>query len=241
MWDQGDGRAVIRQLALRHEHWKRRRLRLRGECGSNWLCGSPTRDGSGVGRVSGSPGRCQDGGLQHPQLAVRQLERCVADLALRGVQIGTRARERELDHQAPASFWAAAEEFGALVITHPWGCTLSERLTAHYLTNTVGIPVETAVALSRIVFSGLLDRHPALDICSVHRGGYLPIYPAGRTTRGMCTQRRATANTRPVPTYGGSGSTRWSTPRRGCGHWSTRSEPTGSCSAAAALSIWECC
>jgi predicted TIM-barrel fold metal-dependent hydrolase len=114
--------------------------------------------------------------LHHPHLAIRQLETCVGELGLRGVQIGTTAGEAELDSCALADFWGRAEELGALVLIHPWGCTLGERLADHYLANTVGNPAETTVALSRIVFSGLLDRHPRLDICAVHGGGYLPTY-----------------------------------------------------------------
>ncbi len=56
---------------------------------------------------------------------------------------------------------------------HPWGCTLGSRLNAYYLFNSVGNPTETALALSRILFSGLLERHPALKIWSAHGGGYL--------------------------------------------------------------------
>ena len=58
----------------------------------------------------------------------------------------------------------------------PWGCTLGERLNAYYLFNSLGNPAETALALSRIVFSGLLERHPALKIWSAHGGGYLASY-----------------------------------------------------------------
>jgi aminocarboxymuconate-semialdehyde decarboxylase len=114
--------------------------------------------------------------LHHPELAVRLLDDCVGQLGLRGVQIGTTAGERELDHPSLADFWARAEELGALVLIHPWGCTLGERLADYYLANTVGNPTETTVALSRLILSGLLDRHPRLDLCSVHGGGYLPYY-----------------------------------------------------------------
>ncbi|MDQ0963778.1 putative TIM-barrel fold metal-dependent hydrolase [Streptomyces sp. B4I13] len=118
--------------------------------------------------------------LQHPDLAVGQLVTAVRDLGMRGVQISTSAGPgRELDDPSLADFWAAAEELGAAVLIHPWGCTLGERLNAYYLFNSVGNPTETALALSRIVFSGLLERHPRLKIWSAHGGGYL----AGYTVR----------------------------------------------------------
>jgi predicted TIM-barrel fold metal-dependent hydrolase len=115
--------------------------------------------------------------LQHPDLAVAQLRTAVVDLGMRGVQISTAAGPgRELDDPSLAQFWAAAEELGAAVLIHPWGCTLGERLDAYYLFNSVGNPTETALALSRIVFSGLLERHPGLRIWSAHGGGYLASY-----------------------------------------------------------------
>ncbi|WP_216870454.1 amidohydrolase family protein [Modestobacter excelsi] len=115
--------------------------------------------------------------LQHPDLAVGQLEAAVRDHGVRGVQISTSAGPgRELDDPSVAEFWAAAEELGTAVLVHPWGCTLGERLDAYYLFNTVGNPTETALALSRIVFSGLLERHPGLRIWSAHGGGYLASY-----------------------------------------------------------------
>ncbi|SHN46742.1 amidohydrolase family protein [Cryptosporangium aurantiacum] len=114
--------------------------------------------------------------LQHPSLVVAQL-RAAADLGLRGVQISTAAGpDRELDDPSLADFWAAAEELGLAVLIHPWGCTLGERLNAYYLFNSVGNPTETALALSRLLFSGVLERHPGLRIWSAHGGGYLPSY-----------------------------------------------------------------
>ncbi|CAO5256019.1 amidohydrolase family protein [Frankia sp. AgKG'84/4] len=115
--------------------------------------------------------------LQHPDLAVRQLETAVGELGMRGVQISTSAGPgRELDDPSLAEFWAAAERLGAAVLIHPWGCTLGERLNAYYLFNSVGNPTETALALSRLLFSGVLERHPDLRIWSAHGGGYLPSY-----------------------------------------------------------------
>lgn len=138
--------------------------------------------------------------LHHPELAVRHLDACVAELGLPGVQIGTTAGERELDHPSLADFWARAEELGTLVIIHPWGCTLGERLADYYLANTVGNPVETTVALSRLIFSGLLDRHPGLRVCSVHGGGYLPTY-LGRSDHAWHHRPDARTCARPPSSY----------------------------------------
>ncbi|MCM3883337.1 amidohydrolase family protein [Frankia sp. R82] len=115
--------------------------------------------------------------LQHPDLAVGQLRSAVVDQGMRGVQISTSAGPgRELDDPRLAEFWAAAAQLDTAVLIHPWGCTLGERLNAYYLFNTVGNPAETALALSRVLFGGLLERHPTLRIWSAHGGGYLASY-----------------------------------------------------------------
>lgn len=112
--------------------------------------------------------------LQHPDLAVTQLRAAVTEHGVRGVQISTSAGPgRELDDPSLAEFWAAAAELGIAVLIHPWGCTLGARLDDYYLFNTVGNPTETALALSRVLFSGLLERHPELRVWSAHGGGYL--------------------------------------------------------------------
>ena len=116
--------------------------------------------------------------LQHPRLAPRALEHAL-DLGLRGVEISSHAPgspARELSDPAYSPFWARAEEAGALVFLHPFGCTLDERLDRWYLSNTVGQPAENAVALSHLIFGGVLDRHPALRIIVAHGGGYLPTH-----------------------------------------------------------------
>ncbi len=115
--------------------------------------------------------------LQHPDLAVAQLTTAMRELGMRGVQIATSAAPGvELDDPSLAPFWAAAEQLGAAVLIHPWGCSLGPRLADYYLFNTVGNPVETALALSRLLLSGLLGRHPGLRLWSAHGGGYLPSY-----------------------------------------------------------------
>ena len=110
------------------------------------------------------------------------------------------AGPRELDDPSLAQFWARADELGALVLIHPWGCTLGERLADYYLANTVGNPVETTVALSRLIFSGLWDRHPGLKVVSVHGGGYLPTY-LGRSDHAWGARPDARTCARPPSSY----------------------------------------
>lgn len=113
--------------------------------------------------------------LQHPEQAARALDHAL-EQGLAGVEISSHAPGRDLSDPAYEPFWARAAETGAIVFLHPFGCTLDERLDRWYLSNTVGQPTENAVALSHLIFSGVLDRHPGLKLIAAHGGGYLPTH-----------------------------------------------------------------
>ncbi|MGC4950246.1 amidohydrolase family protein [Streptomyces sp. DT224] len=129
--------------------------------------------------------------LQHPELLVPALDHAL-EQGLSGVEISSHAPGRELSDPAYEPLWARAEETGAVVFLHPFGCTLDERLDRWYLSNTVGQPTENAVALSHLIFSGVLDRHPGLKIVAAHGGGYLPTH-IGRSDHAWRARKDAAA------------------------------------------------
>jgi aminocarboxymuconate-semialdehyde decarboxylase len=126
--------------------------------------------------------------LQHPDLAAQQLEEGVKKLGLRGAAIGGSVFGEELSDPKFHPFWAKAEELGCLVFIHPRGIEdLDKRLKGNGgLTNVIGNPIETTIALSHLIFEGTLDRFPGLKICAAHGGGYLPSY-AARSDAGCVT------------------------------------------------------
>ncbi len=111
--------------------------------------------------------------------AVKELERCMGPLGLKGVQILTNIAGKELSDPAFAPFWTRAEQLGAVVLLHPLGFTSGERLQRFSFNNVIGNPLETTIALHYLIFDGVLERHPKLKIIAVHGGGYLASY-AGR-------------------------------------------------------------
>jgi aminocarboxymuconate-semialdehyde decarboxylase len=126
--------------------------------------------------------------LQHPDLAVEQLEDGIKRLGLCGVSIGGSVNGEELSDPKFHPFWAKAEELGVLVFLHPQGVPdLEKRLQGNgLLTNVIGNPLETTIALSHLIFEGTLDRFPGLKLCAAHGGGYLPSYSA-RSDHGCLT------------------------------------------------------
>jgi aminocarboxymuconate-semialdehyde decarboxylase len=126
--------------------------------------------------------------LQDPDLAVRELERCVRDLRFPGVEIGTHAGEWNLDHPALFPFFQAAEALGAAVFVHPWDVLGGERLKNYFLAWLVGMPAETAAAICSLIFGGVLERLPRLRLCFAHGGGGFP-GTIGRIERGFHCRR----------------------------------------------------
>jgi aminocarboxymuconate-semialdehyde decarboxylase len=120
--------------------------------------------------------------LQHPERIVEYLDDAVLGRGLAGVEISSFAGDVELSDERLEPFWARAAALGCVVFLHPFGCSLDERLDRFYLSNTVGQPTENAVALSHLIFAGVLDRHPGLNIVAAHGGGYLP-FAIGRSDR----------------------------------------------------------
>jgi aminocarboxymuconate-semialdehyde decarboxylase len=120
--------------------------------------------------------------LQHPDLAVEQLEDGVRRYGLRGAGLGGSVAGLELSDPKFHPFWAKAEQLGVLVFIHPQGTAELEKTSRlggnGVLTNTIGNPLETTIALSHLIFEGTLDRFPGLKICAAHGGGYLPSYAA---------------------------------------------------------------
>lgn len=138
--------------------------------------------------------------LQHPSCAAAQLAHAVQGLGLQGVEISTSAAGRELDDPALDPFWAMAAALQAVVFLHPFGTQLGARLATHYLSNTIGQPLETTVALSRLIFGGVLDRHPGLRILAAHGGGYLPTC-LGRSTHARAVRPEAATMARAPRDY----------------------------------------
>jgi aminocarboxymuconate-semialdehyde decarboxylase len=118
--------------------------------------------------------------LQFPELAAEQVEHAVKKLGYRGVGVAGSVAGQELADPKFHPFWAKCEELGVLVFMHPLGTRELEpsgRLGGSgLLTNTIGNPLETTIALSHLIFEGTLDRFPGLKICAAHGGGFLPSY-----------------------------------------------------------------
>lgn len=112
--------------------------------------------------------------LQHPKMAIKEMERCVNKLGMRGLEIGTNVNGMDLADKSLGldKFFARAEELGIVLFLHPMGFTHADRMTDYYFNNIIGNPLESTLAVGHLIFGGVLDRYPKLKFCVAHGGGY---------------------------------------------------------------------
>ena len=124
--------------------------------------------------------------LQFPDLAVQQLAHAVKKFGMRGAAIGGSVAGDEFADAKFDPVWREAEDLGILLFIHPQGTpALAPRLKGNgWLSNVIGNPLDTTIALSHLIFEGTLDKFPGLKICSAHGGGFLPHY-AARSDNGL--------------------------------------------------------
>ena len=131
--------------------------------------------------VAGHPDRFVGIGsvpLQNAELAVRELEYAVRKLGLRGVEINTNVNGLNLTDKSLGleKFFAKANELGIVVFLHPLGFTQADRLTNHYFNNVIGNPLDTTIAVSHLIFDGVVARHPKIKFIAAHGGGFIAHY-----------------------------------------------------------------
>ncbi len=130
-----------------------------------------------AGVVSENPARFVGLGtvpLQDADLAVAELERCVGELGMSGIQIGSHVNDLNLDDDRLFPVFEAAQDLGAAVFVHPWDMMAKERMPDYWLSWLVGMPAETSLAVCSMIFGGVFDRLPRLRVAFAHGGGGFP-------------------------------------------------------------------
>ncbi|MBP8614950.1 MAG: amidohydrolase, partial [Thermomonas sp.] len=122
-------------------------------------------------------------------LAIRELERCMDELGLQGVQIGSHISgpngvHWNLDAPELFDFFQAASDLGAAILVHPWDMMGTDSMPKYWLPWLVGMPAEQSRAACCLVFGGVLERLPKLRVCMAHGGGSFP-YTIGRIEHGF--------------------------------------------------------
>ena len=125
--------------------------------------------------------------MLYPDQAIDELNRASKLPGMRGVYLGTNIGTRDLDDPLFEPVMARIENLDLPIFLHPVEPIGADRLKAFFLSNLIGNPVDTAIAACHLIFGGVLDRHPKLQISLPHAGGVLPIL-IGRIDQGWRTR-----------------------------------------------------
>lgn len=112
--------------------------------------------------------------LQDSETAIQEMKRCMFDLKLAGIEIGTNVNGENLDAPELNAFFEMAEKWEVPLFIHPWETMAKDRTSRHNFLYTVGMPSETALAAASLIWSGVMERFPNLKICFAHGGGSFP-------------------------------------------------------------------
>ncbi|MGB9430042.1 MAG: amidohydrolase family protein [Gammaproteobacteria bacterium] len=122
--------------------------------------------------------------MQSPDLAVRELERCVKQLDFPGVEIGSHVDGMNLDDPGLFPIFEAAQALDAAIFVHPWDMFGKERMKKYWTPWLVAMPAETSLAICSMIFGGVFERLPKLRVCFAHGGGSFPA-TVGRIEHGF--------------------------------------------------------
>jgi aminocarboxymuconate-semialdehyde decarboxylase len=122
--------------------------------------------------------------MQAPKLAVNELERCINEVGLQGIQIGSHINHWNLNNSQLFPIYEAAEAMGAAIFVHPWDMMGQDQMPKYWLPWLVGMPAETSRAICSMIFGGVFEKFPKLKVAFAHGGGSFPA-TVGRIEHGF--------------------------------------------------------
>ncbi|MFN8252500.1 MAG: amidohydrolase family protein [Ferruginibacter sp.] len=122
--------------------------------------------------------------LQDTDLAIKEMERCVTELKMPGLEIGSNINGENLSGKKFFPFYKRAEELGCALFVHPWEMMGEAQMQQYWLPWLVGMPAETSRAICSMIFGGVFEQFPKLKVAFAHGGGSFPI-TIGRIEHGF--------------------------------------------------------
>ncbi len=135
--------------------------------------------------------------LQDVDLAIEEMERCVKELKMPGLEIGSNINGDNLSDKKFFPFYQAAEKLGCALFIHPWQMMGEEQMEKYWLPWLVGMPAESSRAICSLIFGGVFEKFPRLRVAFAHGGGSFP-FTIGRIEHGFKVRPDLTAVDNPI-------------------------------------------
>src|SRR6185295_9992712 len=130
--------------------------------------------------------------LQDVDRSIMEMERCMNELKMSGLEIGSNINGRNLSEKELFPFYKAAEELNCALFVHPWEMMGEKQMEKYWLPWLIGMPAETARAISAMIFGGVFETFPKLRVAFAHGGGSFP-FTIGRIEHGFNVRPDLTA------------------------------------------------
>ncbi|HRF20018.1 MAG TPA: amidohydrolase family protein, partial [Chitinophagaceae bacterium] len=135
--------------------------------------------------------------LQVIDLAIKEMERCVKELKMPGLEIGSNINGKNLSDKEFFPFYEAAQKLDCALFIHPWEMMGEDNMQKYWLPWLVGMPAETSRAICSMIFGGVFEQFPKLRVAFAHGGGSFP-FTIGRIEHGFKVRPDLTAVDNPV-------------------------------------------
>ncbi len=122
--------------------------------------------------------------MQKTDFAINEMDRCINDLKLHGIEIGTNINGDNLSEKKYEPIFEHAEKINCPIFVHPWEVMGENSISKYWLPWLVGMPAEISRAICSLIFGGILEKYPNLKIAFAHGGGSFP-YTIGRIDKGF--------------------------------------------------------
>lgn len=122
--------------------------------------------------------------LQNIDFSIKEMERCIVELKMPGLEIGSNINGMNLSDEKLFPFYEAAEKFNCSLFIHPWEMMGETQMQKYWLPWLVGMPGETSRAICSMIFGGIFEKFPKLKVAFAHGGGSFP-FTIGRIEHGF--------------------------------------------------------
>lgn len=138
--------------------------------------------------------------MQAPALAVKEIDRASKLPGVRGIYMGTHVMGRNLDEEDFRPVYARCEQLALPIFLHPLNPVGADRMRKYHLRNLIGNPTDNAIAAASLIFGGVMDAFPKLDVVLPHSGGTMPGL-IGRWDHGTTVRAELKHMTQPPSSY----------------------------------------
>jgi uncharacterized protein len=119
--------------------------------------------------------------MNNIEAALQETDRAINTLGFKGIYVHSNINGKPLDAPEFWPLWEKMAKYNLPVYIHPWRSDTfsdyqTENASKYMIASIFGWPYETTAAMTRLVFSGILEKYPNLKVITHHCGGMIPYY-----------------------------------------------------------------